>query len=187
MGFTQFIEEYRVAYQTTLIELDSQKIEHIMTKLIEARDKGRTIFVLGNGGSAASASHWVCDFNKGANKEGRARFRFMCLSDNLPIVTALGNDLSYNDIFVEQLKNFLLPEDVVVVLSVSGNSKNLIEAVAYANEQQGTTISIIGDYKGQLKGLSQETLVIPSKNYGIVEDVHMYLGHVMSQYLYEQE
>ncbi|SFK48025.1 D-sedoheptulose 7-phosphate isomerase [Marinilactibacillus piezotolerans] len=187
MSFTDFMDEYRKEYLQTLLALDAETIENIMNALIKARDNNHAIYVLGNGGSAASASHWVCDFNKGTNKEGRPRFKMMCLSDNIPIVTALGNDISYDDIYVEQLKNFLLPGDVVIVLSVSGASKNLVKAVHYGNEHDAETISIIGNYNGGLIEMTNETLVVPSENYGIVEDVHMYLAHVISQYLYEKE
>lgn len=186
MTFTRFINDYRITYEETLSNLDTEKIEIIMNTLVEARENERTIYVLGNGGSAASASHWVCDFNKGTNKEGQSRFKMICLSDNIPIVSAIGNDISYDDIYLEQLKNLLTPEDVVIVLSVSGNSSNLAKALTYVNELNVKSLSIVGDYNGKVRNMTDEKLVVPSKNYGIVEDVHMYLAHVLSQYIYEK-
>ncbi|EXJ23741.1 Phosphoheptose isomerase 1 [Alkalibacterium sp. AK22] len=183
MSLQVFIDEYRKDYQQTLSELDSQAIEDILSLMLEARDHDRRIFVLGNGGSAASASHWVCDFNKGATVENKSRFKILCLSDNTPILTALGNDVSYDSVFLEQLKNFLQPDDLVIAMSVSGNSQNLVDAVKYAEVNGGKTLSIIGDYDGELKEVSGQTLTVPSRNYGIVEDVHMYIAHVLSQYI----
>lgn len=185
MGFSDFIETYKDAYHKTLDNLNESSIQGILSHLVSARDNGNTIFVLGNGGSAASASHWVCDFNKGASHDRHPRFKVVCLSDNTPIVTALGNDVSYTSVFSEQLKNFLSEGDVVIALSVSGNSANLVEALDFANANGAQTLSIIGDYDGRLKEVAQDTLVVPSKNYGIVEDVHMYIAHVLSQYLAE--
>ena len=105
------------------------------------------------------------------------------LSDNTPIITAYGNDLSYSDIFVEQLKNYMQQGDIVLSMSVSGSSPNLLAAHKYAQSLSCRCISIIGDYDGALRGCSDFTIVIPSKNYGVVEDAHLIIGHILSQKL----
>lgn len=186
MEFSEFLNNYEASYVNTLENLDKEKISSLLMLMREARDKRQSVFVIGNGGSAASASHWVCDFNKGANKEGKLPFKVSCLSDNTPIVTALGNDVSYDSVFSAQLKNYLSEGDLVIALSVSGNSANLVEAVNYARSNGAYTFSVIGDLNGRLKDACDDSLVVPSKNYGIVEDVHMYLAHVLSQYLAEE-
>lgn len=183
MELNTFLNDYKTSYINTLNHLDEKKIDSLLEHLEEARDSGRSIFMLGNGGSAASASHWVCDFNKGAYKEGKLPFKINCLSDNTPILTALGNDVSYDSVFSTQLRNYLSEGDLVIALSVSGNSANLVEAVNFAKSKGAYTFSVIGDLNGLLKDLCDESLIVPSKNYGIVEDVHMYLAHVLSQYI----
>lgn len=183
MEFIEFLENYKTSYVETLKNLNEEMIASLLTHMREARDKEQSIFILGNGGSAASASHWVCDFNKGAEREGRRPFKVSSLCDNTPIVTALGNDVSYDSVFSAQLKNYLSEGDLVITLSVSGSSANLVEAVNYARSNGAYTFSVIGDYNGRLKEVCDESFIVPSKNYGIVEDVHMYLAHVLSQYL----
>jgi len=145
--------------------------------------KNQQIFVLGNGGSASSASHWACDFGKGVNVDGVKRLKILSLTDQIPLMTAYGNDINYSDIFVEQLKNLLNPEDIVIGLSVSGNSENVVRAFQYAKDLGAQVISLVGEKEGRMKGLSDISLVIPSNDYGVVEDVHMYVNHVISQFL----
>lgn len=186
MEFNEFLENYKTSYMNTLKNLDEEKIAALLSHLRQARDKGQSIFILGNGGSAASASHWVCDFNKGAQNNGKQPFRMSCLSDSIPIVTALGNDVSYDSIFSAQLKNYLSEGGLVIALSVSGNSANLVEAVNYARSNGAYTFSVIGDHNGRLQEVCDDSLIVPSKNYGIVEDVHMYLAHILSQYFAEE-
>ena len=175
------------AYQQKLAEaLDAIRptdLEALAGLLEDAIAQKRQVFVLGNGGSAATATHWVCDFNKGTAVPGFPRARFICLSDNLSTFTALANDLSYGDVFTEQLKNFLEPGDVVLGLSVSGNSKNVTKALAYAGESGAVTMAIVGDFDGKMLSVAQTSLCIHSRNYGIVEDIHIILGHTISQYI----
>ncbi|MBS4205196.1 SIS domain-containing protein [Lederbergia citrea] len=183
MMFQSYFTEYRSEFIKALQTLDFTVIEQIFESIKSTRENNQQIFVIGNGGSAASASHWACDFGKGVNVEGVERFRILSLTDNLPFISALGNDMSYGDIFVEQLKNYLKPGDVVIGLSVSGNSENVVRAFQYAKKTGAKVISLVGEKEGRMKELSDISLVIPSSDYGIVEDVHMYVNHVISQYI----
>ena len=126
---TRFSEEYLADLTTLLQAFPHEQFERLIAVLLEARDHGRRIFAMGNGGSGATASHWACDLNKGCCREGVKRMRMICLNDNIPTLLAYANDLSYDDIFVEQLRNFFEPGDVVIGISGSGNSTNVLRAV----------------------------------------------------------
>lgn len=177
--FDRYIEEL----SETLKALNRADIQTLWEKMEEVRGVGGKVFVLGNGGSAAAASHWICDFSKGINTDGSTRLKIYSLADNLSVTTALGNDFSYDEIFSEQLKNVLAKGDLVISLSVSGNSANLVNAHLYAREKGAFTAAIIGDYHGKLEQISELVITIPSRNYGIVEDIHMTIDHVVSQYM----
>lgn len=181
-----FINKYTTEFIEVLNHLDDKNLNALYNCIQKTKATKNKIFVLGNGGSSASASHWVCDFNKGTNYKESERLQIYSLSDNTPIFSALGNDFSYEDVFVEQLKNYLSPGDLVIGLSVSGNSQNIIKAIEYATKQGAYSYSIVGNYDGEMQKVSKEVLVVPSKNYGIVEDIHMYVCHVLSQYMYEE-
>lgn len=181
-----FINKYTTEFIEVLNHLDEKKLHALYDRMQKTKTTKSKIFVLGNGGSSASASHWVCDFNKGTNYEASERLQVYSLSDNTPVFSALGNDFSYEDVFVEQLKNYLSPGDLVIGLSVSGNSENIVRALEYASEIKADSFSIVGDYGGKMQKASTDALVVPSKNYGIVEDVHMYVCHLLSQYMYEE-
>ncbi len=176
-----FFDLYSDELKETLDMISREDIVKLETMLDEARKNGRHVFVLGNGGSAAAASHWVCDFGKGINVDHSDRMKIFAPSDHSSIFTAYGNDNAYDQTMVEQLKNFLEPEDLVISLSVSGSSGNLVEAHKYAQEKGAKTICIVGDYNGKLIGLSDFPIVIRSKNYGVVEDIHIILEHAISQ------
>lgn len=178
-----YFGQYSKNLTDVLQALDKTKIQHLFDLINSARTEGRQIFVLGNGGSAATADHWVCDFAKGASVVEEKRIRMFALSDNIGILTAYGNDVSFQSVFTEQLKNLLNAGDLVISMSVSGSSPNLLSAHEYAKKVGATCIGIIGDYNGKLEDCSDMVLVVPSKNYGIVEDVHLILGHIMSQHL----
>ncbi len=179
----EYYEKYTEELNEALKGLDKAEIQKLWEKMEEIRLSGGKIFVLGNGGSAAAASHWICDFSKGINTDGSTRLKIYSLADNLSVTTALGNDFSYDEIFSEQLKNVLNKGDLVISLSVSGNSSNLVNAHLYAREKEAFTTAIIGDYHGKLEQISDLVITIPSRNYGIVEDIHMTIDHVVSQYM----
>lgn len=176
-----FFDCYSEELKQTLDMIDRADIEKLEACLEEARTNGNRVFVLGNGGSAAAASHWVCDFGKGINVGGSKRLKIMAPSDHSSIFTAYGNDNAYNQTMVEQLMNFLQPGDLVISLSVSGKSGNLVEAHKYAKEAGAKTVCIVGDYNGSLIDLSDFAIVLKSKNYGVVEDIHLILEHAISQ------
>jgi D-sedoheptulose 7-phosphate isomerase len=176
-------QNYRTHLIDTLNEIDTDILGKICFLMDRACSNGKQVFVLGNGGSAAAASHWVCDFGKGINSGDSARMKIFSLADNASIFSALGNDFSYEDTFAEQLKNYLTEGDLVISLSVSGNSPNLIKAQKYAKSRNAITVAIIGDYDGKISEFSDVLLVIKSKNYGVVEDIHIVIGHALSQYM----
>lgn len=178
-----FFDNYSTQLKETTDQIDREQIIALYDLLDEARRNGKHVFVLGNGGSAAAASHWVCDFGKGINTETSKRMKIFAPSDNSSIFSAYGNDNAYDQTFVEQLKNLLEKDDLVISLSVSGNSGNLVESHKYAKEVGAKTVCIVGDKNGKLIDMSDLSMVIKSENYGIVEDIHIILEHAISQYM----
>ena len=139
-----FPETYKSNLLQAIDTIDLEKVNQAIAILAQARDEGRRIFVCGNGGSASTSSHFVCDMVKGASFNRAKRFRIMALTDSLPTITAYSNDVSYECVFVEQLKNFAEPGDVLLAISGSGNSPNVLRAVEYANSIQCRTIALSG-------------------------------------------
>ena len=175
------INNYLDELKTTLDKLDRQEIENFIKILINARDNNKTIFVMGNGGSASTASHFVCDFSKGLSYGKDNRFKMISLNDNLPIMTAYANDISYENIFLEQLKNLFQKGDVVIGISGSGNSKNVLNAIKYANENGGVTIGITGYNGGELKQITNHSVNTNIPDMQITEDIHMILDHLTNR------
>lgn len=182
-GEKMFFDNYSDELKVTMDQINREDIVKLEEILDEARKNGKHVFVLGNGGSAAAASHWVCDFGKGINIGDSKRMKILAPSDHSSIFTAYGNDNAYDQTMVEQLQNFLEEGDLVISLSVSGSSSNLVETHKYAKKAGAKTISIVGDYNGKLIELSDFPIVIKSKNYGVVEDIHIILEHAISQQL----
>ena len=170
----QYLEEVRV----TLTTLPLQRISEVVDVLLSANYVGTTIFTLGNGGSAATASHFKCDLAKGTITPNRPRFRVIALTDNVPEMTALSNDLSYEDVFAEQLRGLMGRGDVVVAFSGSGNSPNVLRAVELARQMGGITIGFSGFDGGQLSALVDVSVVVPNDCMEQVEDVHLVLSHL---------
>ncbi len=171
-----YIEKVKKVIDT----LDTGEINRFINLLCEAREKGKQIFIMGNGGSSATASHFCNDFNKGVSCElqSQNRFKFICLNDNVSTITAYANDVSYGDIFVEQLKNFYNPGDVVIGISGSGNSENVIKALEYANANEGTTVALTGYNGGKLKKIAMYSVHVNVDDMQIVEDLHMMMDHL---------
>ena len=178
-----FFDNYSSQLKTTMDQIDRDQINELYNVLNQARENGKHVFILGNGGSAAAASHWVCDFGKGINTDTSKRMKIFSPVDNTAVFSAYGNDNAYDQTFVEQLKNLLEKGDVVISLSVSGNSGNLLESHRYAKEIGAKTVCIVGDKNGKLIDMSDFPIVIKSENYGIVEDIHIILEHAISQYM----
>lgn len=180
----EYARQYLRYFSQILAQLDVQVIEKIIETLEGAAERGSTIFLIGNGGSAANASHMANDLAFGASLDGFPPFRVFCLTDNVPIMTALANDTNYSQIFVRQLRNLLQPKDVVIALSVSGNSPNVVEAVRFAKERNVITIGCGGFDGGELSREANIYLHVPTQRgeYGPVEDVMMVLDHLIHSY-----
>lgn len=182
----EFSSIYASKVTDALHSIDLEKVARAIEWFREARDAGRQIFVCGNGGSAATASHFVCDVVKGASYGRPQRFRIMALTDSVPTITAYANDVSYADVFVEQLKNFAQPGDVLMALSGSGNSENVIRAVEYANQIGCRTIGLSGRDGGRLAQIVQLNIHVPEHHMGRIEDVHMMICHMIAYYFMEE-
>lgn len=159
------------------------RFKEIADALMSAYNGEKQIFIMGNGGSGATASHFACDINKGSCFELKKKFKVICLNDNVPTILAYANDLSYNKVFIEQLKNFLKEGDVVIGISGSGNSENVIQAVSYAKENNAKTIGLTGFDGGKLAQIADIPLVASINDMQKVEDVHMIVVHMLMQYL----
>jgi D-sedoheptulose 7-phosphate isomerase len=166
--------------QLTLGKLPLSQIQEAVDVLLKANLSGGTVFLLGNGGSAATASHFACDLAKGAIAANRPRFRVVALTDNVPLMTAWSNDTSYENLFAEQLRNLMRHGDVVIAISGSGNSINVLRAVKLAREGGATTIGLAGFAGGLLRTLVDVPIVVPSDCMEQVEDVHLVLCHSIS-------
>ncbi|MBM3773906.1 MAG: SIS domain-containing protein [Acidobacteria bacterium] len=179
-----FPEQYRAELLRAIDAIDLEKVGSLIELFGEARAAGRRIFVCGNGGSAATASHFACDIGKGASVQGR-RFRILALTDQMPTITAYSNDLSYEFVFVEQLKNFAEPGDLVMALSGSGNSPNVLRAIEYANSIGCRTIALTGRDGGKLGPLAELNIRVPVPHMGRIEDAHMIICHMIGYYFME--
>jgi len=181
---TSFAKGY-LRYLTQLLsQLNCDEVAGFIRCLMDARQRGARIFFIGNGGSAATASHFANDIAIGSRSWGQP-YRATAFTDNVPVITAIGNDYGYDDIFLLQLKINATPGDILVAISASGNSSNLIRAVEYANEHEITTVGLTGFDGGTLKPLCKVGVHIktPHGEYGPVEDIHMVLDHLTGAYL----
>jgi D-sedoheptulose 7-phosphate isomerase len=175
----QWISEYIEAQKTALDSIPQAAVAGLIEKLRQALHQDRQVFVFGNGGSAANASHFVTDLGKGASDKVGRRFRCLSLNDNVSWMTAIGNDYAYEDIFVRQLENFGRAGDLVLALSVSGSSPNVVKAVRWANENGLETIALVGGKRGALGELARHVIAIDSTHYGRVEDAQMGVCHLL--------
>lgn len=179
MDFKNEIKNYLNEEIEIIKNLDIDAINLVMNTLEEAREKGNTIYIFGNGGSAALASHMQNDFNKGISEGLIKKYNFCCLCDNFATVMAIANDDCYENIFYNQLLNRLKVGDIAIAISGSGNSKNVIKAVEYAKSKGNKVIGFSGYDGGKLKSLSDISLHVPIKNMQITEDVHTIFNHTM--------
>jgi D-sedoheptulose 7-phosphate isomerase len=179
-----FADAYIKYLQSILDGIEVKEIARFIETLLEARERGSTVFFVGNGGSAATASHFANDLAFGTNDYEKP-FRVISLTDNVPVLTALGNDFGYEEIFVRQLRVLGRPGDVLVGISASGNSPNLIRAFDYANSAGIKTVAITAFDGGRIKTMATEGVHVPTgpKEYGPAEDVHMVLDHLVGAYL----
>jgi D-sedoheptulose 7-phosphate isomerase len=180
-----YVRGYLDYFAHILQQLDTAVIEQIIVALQAAAERGSIIYLIGNGGSAANASHMANDLAFGATRDGYPPFRVVTLADNVSIMTAIANDTDYSQIFVRQLRNLLQPQDVVFALSASGNSANVVKAIQFANEIGAVTIGCGGFDGGELSRMADLHLYVPSNRgeYGPVEDVMMVLDHLIHSYV----
>lgn len=182
-NYEEQIKNYIEMEKEVLSNLSPASIDRVMNILEDARLNGKRIFICGNGGSASTASHFECDFNKGVSYDQQIKYDFECLSDNVPMMMAIANDISYDDIFVVPLRNKLKPGDVVIGISGSGNSENVVKAIVYGNEIGAETIALVGYDGGRLKNIAKHHIHVNINNMQIVEDVHLVLDHMMMSIL----
>lgn len=173
--FLNYVERQKAA----LDSIPLKEVASVFSTLRTALNEDRQIFIVGNGGSAASASHFVTDLGKGASDVLPRRFRCMSLNDNVPWMSAIGNDYSYEDVFLRQLQNFGRPNDVLIGVSVSGNSPNLVKALIWAKEQGLRTVALVGGKRGRMAEIAEQVVVVQDTHYGRVEDAHMGILHML--------
>jgi phosphoheptose isomerase len=183
MNFNEFVTDYYERFTRALSTFDRKPLEGVLGVLDEVVRNDGTVWVAGNGGSAAISNHTVCDLTKWTHVEGQASLRCHSLAANVPMLTALGNDVSFDEVFSRQLHFYLRPGDAVLLVSSSGNSPNVVRACEYANERGAPTIAFVGFKGGKLKEIARHSVWIPVENYGIVEDAHQSLMHVLTQYI----
>ena len=179
-------EAYKQALAEAIDRIPLDKVNQAIEWFGEARDQGRRIVVCGNGGSASTASHFACDVVKGASYNYDTRFRIMALTDQIPTITAYANDVAYDVVFVEQLKNFAEPGDLVMAISGSGNSPNVIRAVEYANSIGCRTIALTGRDGGKLGPLAHLNIQVPVPHMGRIEDAHLIVCHMIGYYFMDE-
>jgi D-sedoheptulose 7-phosphate isomerase len=174
-----WISDYIRQQKAALDSIPVEAVSEIITVFKDALRNDRQIFIFGNGGSASNSSHFITDLGKGASDKLGSRFRCLSLNDNISWITALGNDYSYEDVFQKQLQNFARPGDVVMTLSVSGSSPNLVKAIDWAVNNGMYTIALVGAKRGKLAQLAQKVVMVNSEHYGRVEDAHMGICHMI--------
>ncbi|MAG93970.1 MAG: sugar isomerase [Planctomycetaceae bacterium] len=184
---TPWLQNYLSAQRGALETIDCDEVARIIERMKQVLADDAQMFVIGNGGSAASASHFATDLGKGASDVLHRRFRILSLTDNLPWITALGNDYAYEDVFVRQLENFGRSGDLLLAISVSGNSPNLVKACEWANEQGLTSVVLVGGKRGRLAELAEHVIVVDSEHYGRVEDAHMTVCHMLAYAFMEDQ
>jgi len=171
--------EYLLQLQSVIDRLDTNVVDRLVEAIWSGYLRSRTVFLFGNGGSAALASHLACDLGKGTINGHRKRLRAVCLSDNVPMMTAWANDLNYQEVYAEQLKNLIEPGDMAVAISGSGNSMNVVRGLEVAREAGATTMVLTGYDGGRVKSIADICLIVPSDNMQHIEDAHLCVAHAI--------
>lgn len=171
--------EYLLQLQSVIDRLDTDVVDRLVEAIWSGYLRSRTVFLFGNGGSAALASHLACDLGKGTINGHRKRLRAVCLSDNVPMMTAWANDLNYQEVYAEQLKNLIEPGDMAVAISGSGNSMNVVRGLEVAREAGATTMVLTGYDGGRVKSVADICLIVPSDNMQHIEDAHLCVAHAI--------
>lgn len=185
MDYSERIKSYIRREKEMLDRFDIAQINEILNQLLAAHARCGRIYIFGNGGSAATASHFANDFNKGISEYVENKFRFICLNDNVATMLAIANDIGYEDIFAFQLNGILEEGDLVIGISGSGNSPNVVKALSYAKAQGVPTIAITGYDGGEIAKICDVAFVAPAHNMQLVEDAHMILDHLLMTAIYE--
>jgi D-sedoheptulose 7-phosphate isomerase len=175
----QWINDFVTAQKAALDSIPVEAVAQVIEKLKQALAEDRQVFVFGNGGSAMNASHFATDLGKGSSDKVGKRFRVLSLNDNVSWMTAIGNDYAYDQIFVRQLENYGRQGDLVLALSVSGNSPNVVNALEWANKNGLHTIALVGGKRGKMAEIAHQAIVINSTHYGRVEDAQMGICHML--------
>ena len=186
MDCFDFIEKYKRATLEALASISDEVVARLIDLLEDALQSERRIFICGNGGSAATASHLAGELGKDASWGRRKRFRVLSLTDNVPWLTAIANDASYDQVFVEQLKNYAVPGDLLIAFSTSGNSENVVQAVEWANAHELTTVGILGNPAGRLGELVRHAVQVDSSQTGPIQEGHMLIQHLVSYFFIEE-
>jgi D-sedoheptulose 7-phosphate isomerase len=182
-----YLENYIAKQKAALASIPVDKVETLIRVFQKALKEDRQIFVFGNGGSGSNASHFITDLGKSSSDKVYRRFRCLSLNENMSWITAIGNDYSYDDIFRRQLENYARPGDVVMTMSVSGSSPNLVTAFEWSRKNGLQTVALVGGKKGVLASLADHVIVIDSTHYGRVEDCHMHICHMICYAFVERE
>lgn len=175
----QWIADYIKSQQAALASVPVDAVANLITRLKEVLKNDRQVFVFGNGGSASNASHFVTDLGKGSSDKVGKRFRVLSLNDNVSWMTAIGNDYAYEDIFVRQLENYGRKGDLVLAISVSGNSPNVVKGLEWAKKNGLETIALVGGKRGCMAKIADHVIAIEDTHYGRVEDVQMNICHML--------
>lgn len=185
MDFKKDISTYLEHEIETMRTLNVEAIDQTLNLLLEAFENGKTVYVFGNGGSSATASHYQNDFNKGVSEHTQRKFNFLCLNDNVSTIMAVANDIGFEEVFRFQLLGHLKPGDLVMAISGSGNSKNVINAVEYAKSCGNQVIGLTGFDGGKLREIADVSLHVPVNSMQITEDIHMVFDHLMMSIVYK--
>jgi len=184
------LNNYILDLKNAIDSLSLEEVKKIGEILARAYKNDKSVFIIGNGGSASTASHFACDLGKGTLERyydmNKKRFKAYSLTDNVALMTAYGNDLDYDNIFVQQLRNLIQQGDILISITGSGNSKNILKAIELANKMGAETISLLGFDGGKAKEISDHKIIIKSNNYGVIEDLHLMLEHMICQSLKEK-
>jgi D-sedoheptulose 7-phosphate isomerase len=176
------VTDYLDRLSESLATIPRQAIQELGEMLYRAYHMGASVFIVGNGGSASTASHMAADLAKNTIGPHMTRFRVMSLNDNMSLLTALANDDGYENVFREQLVNLIKPSDILIAISASGNSPNVLKAIQYANSRHAQTVGLLGFSGGQALELVNHPIVVSSEDYGVIEDAHLVLNHILVEH-----
>lgn len=178
-----FIEGYLGDHSAAVSQLSASSVASFIRELQAVRERGALLFLAGNGGSAATASHLGIDFTKGVAQDGAQPLRAISLADSVPVMSAIGNDLSFADVFTEPLRHLAADTDALLVISASGRSPNIVKALEFAARRKMKTLALLGMGGGDAAALADVSIIVPSDDYGVIEDMHMLIGHLATAFL----